>query len=278
MDTLAWHTLRQRTLWRVVGHHFNERHAPRAVWWHSNRTRLDHTLIVQVMRAGRAVLRQGGSDQPIVPGDLFLFAHGDESLYGRPPDRPEWPGHDDVLITDFIALSGAGLREHWDLLRARHGSVIHLPERSPFYIAMRDAIAPGPGPERVSALVMAIAQAIEDAVDIGRSPVAQAIDAILADPCVEHNLKAIADRCGCSREHLSRVFQEQIGLPPAQWMRQRRLERALSLLCDTNLPLPLVAKHSGAGTLHRLARWTNDLRGMPPLRLRHHLRKEAEKR
>ena len=106
----------------------------------------------------------------------------------------------------------------------------------------------------------------------------QAINAILADPCAEHNLKAIADRCGCSREHLSRVFQEQIGLPPAQWMRQRRLERALSLLCDTNLPLPLVAKHSGAGSLHRLARWTKDVRGMPPLRLRNQLRKEATKR
>jgi AraC-like DNA-binding protein len=242
-----------------------------------NRTRSGPQVVAQVLRTGRAVLREGGLEHAIGPGDLFLFAFGEDTYYGRPPDRPEWPGHDEALVTDHVTIGGAGLREHWDLLRARHGSIVHLPERSPFYAAMREAAEPGPGPERVAALVMALAQAVEDAAGAGRSPVAQAIDAILADPCAEHNLKAIAERCGCSREHLSRVFQQQIGTPPAQWMRQRRVERAVVLLRDTDLPLAAVAARCGAGGLHRLARWTHELRRLPPLRLRRRLREELHR-
>lgn len=278
MDALAWHTLRDRTLWRIEGHQFGERRPPRTFWWNVNRTRNGSNVVAQVLRSGRAVLREGGAEHALGPGDLFLFAFGEDTYYGRPPDRPDWPGHDEALVTDHLTIGGAGLREHWNLLRARHGSIVHLPDRSPFYAAMREAVEPGRGPERVAALVMTLARAVEDAAGAGRSPVAQAIDGILADPCAEHNLKAIAERCGCSREHLGRVFQEQIGTPPAQWMRQRRIDRALVLLRDTDLPLAAVATRCGAGGLHRLARWTHELRGLPPLQLRRRLREELQAR
>jgi transcriptional regulator GlxA family with amidase domain len=125
-------------------------------------------------------------------------------------------------------------------------------------------------------LVSALAGVVEDAAGVGRSPVAQAIDAILAAPCADHNLKAVAERCGCSREHLSRMFQEQIGSPPAAWMRQRRIERAIALLRDANLPIGVVAQRCGAGSVHRLARWTRMAQGLAPQAVRRRLRAEAK--
>lgn len=278
MDALAWYRQRDLTMWAVHGHRFDEPRPPRVHWWNLNATRDGERgqVVVQYMRQGHAVLREAGHDRPLGPGDLFLFAFGEDTSYGRPPDRPDWAGHDEHLSTDHVCIGGAGLREHWDLLRARHGSIIPLPGRSPFLAAMREAVEPGARPmaERVASLVVALAQAIEGAAGAGRSPVAQAIDAILADPCADHNLKAIAERCGCSREHLSRIFQEQIGTPPGVWMRRRRIERAITLLRDTDLPLGEVARRSGAGSLHRLARWTRTVHRQPPLQLRRWLHAE----
>lgn len=272
MDALAWHRQRELTMWSVRGHGFGQRCPPHIRWWNDNRLRQQHgTVVVQYLQAGQAVLREGAIDRVLRAGDLFLFAFGEDSGYGWPPDRADLPGPEaEVLVTDHVVLAGAGLAAHWDLLRARQGSIIRLPPRSPFLDAMHAAAEPGlgPQPERVAALVHALAGVVEDAAGAERSPVAQAIDAILADPCFDHNLKAIAERCGCSREHLGRMFHEQIGVPPGEWMRQRRQERALALLGDTDLPMAEVARRCGAGSLHRLARWTRASHRLPPLRLR----------
>ncbi len=259
-------------MWSVQGHGFGERCPPHIRWWYDNRGRQPAgRVVVQYLRAGQAVLREGGIDHPLRAGDLFLFVYGEDSCYGWPPDRPDLPAPaGEPLVTDHVVLAGAGLAAHWDLLRARQGSVIALPPRSSFLAAMRTSVEPGLGaqPERAAALVQALAKVVEDAAGVERSPVAQAIDSILSDPCFDHNLKAIAERCGCSREHLGRVFQEQIGVPPGEWIRRRRCECALTLLCDTDLPLGEVARRCGAGSLHRLARWTRASHQLPPRQLR----------
>ncbi|MEK7414119.1 MAG: AraC family transcriptional regulator [Planctomycetota bacterium] len=280
MDAVTWYQQRDLTTWSVAGHLFQERHLPRTRWWFNNMGRQPAgRVVVQYIRSGQAVLREADNERTLGPGSLFLFAYDEDSAYGRPPERTDWPGHDELLVTDHLTLIGAGLRAHWNLFRARHGSVISLSQRDPFLALMRETVVPGRRSmlERVATLVGALAEVVEHAASATRSPVAHAIDAILANPCSDHNLKAIAQRCGCSREHLSRLFQEQIGSSPAVWMRQRRIERALTLLRDTDLSLSAVAERCGAGTLHRLARWAREVHGQPPLKLRKRLRAEAER-
>jgi AraC-like DNA-binding protein len=271
MDAQVWHRKRDLTLWSVVGGRLTESIAPQALWWCDNCGRQPAGFVVaQYLHRGQAVLREAGVDHGVGPGDLFLFAFDEDSAYGRPAEPVAWPRPDETIVTDYIILGGAGLREHWNLLRARQGSVVALPPRAPFLAMMRELADPGlrSRPGKISDLVSALAAAVEVAAGVGRSPVAQAIDAILADPYSDHNLKAIAKRCGCSREHLGRVFHEQLGAPPGEWLRQRRSERALELLCHTDLPLATVAARCGAGSLHRLARWTRELRHLSPLKLR----------
>jgi AraC-like DNA-binding protein len=283
MDALTWHQQRDAVLWRVQGHMFGERYAPRVTWWCDNRVRAPRTHVtLQYLRAGRAVLRKAGVEHEIHAGDLFLFAYADDSAYGRPPDRPDWPGHDETLITDHLSLSGAGLREHWDLLRARHGSVLPLSPKSPLLAAMRElagmALPTGSAPllARIATLVATLTATIESVGGADRSPVERAIEGILAEPFADHNLKAIAERCGCSREHLGRQFQAQIGIPPGVWLRDRRSAHALALLRDTDLPLAVIAERCGAASAHRLARWMRTTHGLPPLALRRRMRRENQ--
>lgn len=278
-DLAAWHARRAATLWMVRGYRLREGYRPQVRWWWDNRGRQPATSVVaQYVRRGRLMFRQDGKDREVGAGELLLFAYDEDTAYGRPPDRPAWSGHADHLQMDHVTLCGAGLREHWEVLRARHGSVLALPEDAPCLTALR-ALCVERDPDaaamalRVAGFVAELARAVEVAAGSARPPVEQAVDAVLADPCGEHNLKAIAARCGCSREHLGRVFQERVGVPPATWMRTRRLERAIELLRETDLPISAVARRCGAGTVHRLARWTQEAHGTSPSTLHRRLRR-----
>lgn len=278
----AWHEVRAATLWSVKGHRLRESYPPRRAWWWDNRARRPaECVVVQYIRRGRLVWRERGADREMGPGDLFLFAFGEDTAYGRPPDRPDWPGHTDHLQMDHVTLRGAGLRAYWELFRARHGSVLAVPDDAPCLAALAALCAEqvpvgSASVVAVAEFVAELARAVEGAAGASRPPIEQAVEEILTDPCGEHNLKAIARRFGCSREHLSRVFMERVGQPPVTWMRDRRLARAVDLLRETGLPATVVAVQCGAGSLHRLARWTKAAFGCSPSELATRLKRGWE--
>lgn len=101
-----------------------------------------------------------------------------------------------------------------------------------------------------------------------QSAVERAVEELLSHPTATVSLKRLAERCGCSREHLSRVFAERTGLAPAAWLAQERLARALMLLRDTSLPVAAVAEQCGYGSAHTLARQVRAATGRAPRALR----------
>ena len=58
-------------------------------------------------------------------------------------------------------------------------------------------------------------------------------------------LESLADITGLSRYYFARAFKRSIGTPPHCYLVQRRLERAQTLLANTDLPLAQVALESG---------------------------------
>ncbi len=58
-------------------------------------------------------------------------------------------------------------------------------------------------------------------------------------------VKELAAECGMSREHFTRLFKRQIGIAPAEWLRQRRLEAAARLLSDPTMTLATIARQTG---------------------------------
>lgn len=65
------------------------------------------------------------------------------------------------------------------------------------------------------------------------------------------SIESIAAKLGYTGRHLRRAFEAEYGVTPVQYLRTCRLLLAKSLLTDTSLPVSLVAKASGFGSVRR---------------------------
>jgi transcriptional regulator GlxA family with amidase domain len=65
-------------------------------------------------------------------------------------------------------------------------------------------------------------------------------------------VKELANRYKVSREHLSRSFIAEVGISPALYLRNLRVEHASRLISDSSLSLRLIAKQSGFTSLKKL--------------------------
>ena len=81
-------------------------------------------------------------------------------------------------------------------------------------------------------------------------------------------LVEVAARLGVSDRHLRRIFVDEHGVTPMQYLQTRRLLLAKQLLTDTRLPVAQVALASGFRSLRRFnAAFAENYR-MSPRRLR----------
>ncbi|MFD5063076.1 GlxA family transcriptional regulator [Streptomyces sp. NPDC058394] len=82
------------------------------------------------------------------------------------------------------------------------------------------------------------------------------------------NAAALAARAGVTPRHLTRLFLEHLGQPPARFIRQARTEAAAHLLASTALPLAGVAKRCGFGSAETLRQAFTSRYGISPSRYR----------
>lgn len=68
------------------------------------------------------------------------------------------------------------------------------------------------------------------------------------------NVKELAARAGCSREHFTRQFMQEVGEPPAQYLRARRLEAGRRMLDEGELSLQEIARRSGFASVRQFRR------------------------
>ncbi len=257
--------LEAATLWRVTGFG-RERHPTGERWWFENRARDQAVVVLQFVLGGAILYRDAERrERRVAPGEALLFMHGEPTAYGMPPDATE------PLVTEFLALAGAGVREHWALLRS-HGSVLpateagqalrcqqrlldHLPQLA------GDATAAAAA---VHAFVLELLALRRQAHALALTPVERAVEDLLRSPNAALPLKTIAERHGVSREHLTRSFLARMGTPPGAWLARARLERALALLAHTRLPIGEVARQAGYSSTHTLARQVRAATGASP--------------
>jgi transcriptional regulator GlxA family with amidase domain len=71
-----------------------------------------------------------------------------------------------------------------------------------------------------------------------------------------------------SQAHFARSFKDAFGLPPHRYLLTRRIERAKSLLRDTDLPVTDIAFQTGWNSLGTFGRTFRDVTGESPGDLR----------
>jgi transcriptional regulator GlxA family with amidase domain len=85
-------------------------------------------------------------------------------------------------------------------------------------------------------------------------------------------LEVLAEIAQLSVHHFARAFRQSLGLPPHNYIVQRRVEHAQRLLRNTNLPLSEIAIEAGFTDQSHLARHFRTIIGISPGLARHRLR------
>ena len=255
------------TLWRVSAFGEDERHPRGRRYWWDNAGRRVGGGCVQATLEGSIGFEHAGAAHEVGPGTLLIFLYGEDSRYGR--REPLARGY----RCAWLGLEGAGVVEHLRAIRSLVGPVV--PDESGRPLTAELHAVQALVRERGGASPMAVAAAVhrfvlgvyESAVAERRrelTPVERAVERLISQPFTGDTTQDLADRFGVSREHLTRVFTQQHGHPPAAWLTRRRLDRAIRLLQNTGLTVNDIARQVGLPDGHALARQLRRHTGKPP--------------
>jgi len=255
--------------WRVVAFSGRQVVPPRTTYCWDNRHRRPATAAVaQLTLEGRLHYRDlDGREHVVMPGQLLLFNHHEPTSYHLSTPRSE------TYVCAWCVMDGAGLVEHVNDLRRRFGS-IHDARRTGLQHALRRLLDgaqrrdPLPHTEAVHRFVLDLFRHCEAAHIRDQTPVQRAVEQVRRDPCRPWSLKQVADDHGCTREHFTRVFTATVGQPPGAFLAAARLNRAMELLTQSNLPLSDVAEQAGYAALHTMTRQIRAATGQSPASLR----------
>ncbi len=84
----------------------------------------------------------------------------------------------------------------------------------------------------------------------------------------EWPIRRLAQVSAVSAAHFARSFKEAFGVPPHRYLLTRRIERAVALLRDTDLPITEIAFQTGWTSLGTFGRIFRDITGDNPGGLR----------
>lgn len=90
------------------------------------------------------------------------------------------------------------------------------------------------------------------------------LDSVVADPGADHSIAAMAERAAVSERHLVRMFHDQVGLTPARFVEQARLEAAKVLLATGDHGQEAVARRAGFGSADTMRRAFRRALGVSP--------------
>ena len=177
------------------------------------------------------------------PGSALIFNTQTDITYGYPS------GSTEPLVLVYVDIYGVAAVSAGAELIARSGHRIDLGLKHPLIPSLMNRIPRGEHRyacwsagenarlswEVMQNLVIA-AERYEDDNLLNEAM------SLLEGPAT--NVATVAEQLGLSREHLSRRFTSELGITPAKWQRERRLQQAALLLQDGN-PVWKAAAKSG---------------------------------
>ncbi|MBC3767150.1 helix-turn-helix transcriptional regulator [Neptunicella marina] len=92
----------------------------------------------------------------------------------------------------------------------------------------------------------------------------RAKDCIDGAPHEDWSIKRLAQVSFVSVAHFARQFKKAFGSPPHRYVLTRRIERAMALLRDTELPITEIALQTGWNSIGTFGRIFSDITGESP--------------
>lgn len=212
----------------------------------------------------------GGVDHRLPPGRAFLSMHADPNhAYYYPPEAKEpWVFLWMSMCGDIAETMIAGIVK-------RHGYLFDLDlekglvKRLLAYKTIRDSVqtlSPSAAAKLVMDTLAPLGEAAE--ADSLAEPscdlVRKACQLVLENLDRPLGVDDMATRLGVSREHLSRVFKEQIGIPPAHYIALKKTRLACHLLLSSSLSCKEVAFRLGHDNASGFSRAFKQVTGLSP--------------
>ncbi|MEU6114420.1 DJ-1/PfpI family protein [Streptomyces sp. NPDC047117] len=94
--------------------------------------------------------------------------------------------------------------------------------------------------------------------------VRRAMDEVAADPSLPHGIGALAAELDVSGRHLSRLFRQETGMTPGQYVDAVRVEAAQALLSSGTTSVEEVAQQAGFGSSETMRRVFQQTLGVSP--------------
>ena len=227
---------------------------------------------------GLAVVKIGirGVGRVLVQGRELLVQPGQVMLMRTGIDAIEYGLHDgdDPWHTAYAEMAGEMALSALGHLIDRHGHVYtpasgdlleiltHLADRPGDHHALWDVGASS----RAAGTILA---AVAHARDTREGGVARkAIALFERHLTTTYTLEDAASQLGISREQLGRSFRDALGIPPATWLRHRRLELARQLLMAPDAQVQHVAGQVGYRSVSQFLRAFTARYGQTPGMLR----------
>ena len=235
--------------------------------WH---THAGWELYLQLQ--GRSTWRVGETTVQLGPGWLLAVP---PSTPHHGVTAPRWRGrhHFTYAAVDLTPLATA----HPEVALAWSGRpAVWAPDAWSLAPAFRAVVAEGAvdreltdvGTAAVTAWLVTLATRVlltGPRPDLPRhSAVARARQLLDDEPSQPWTVTELADACGVSRSWLAHLFRAEVGLPPYEYLLERRVERAAELLATTPYSVSEVAAQVGFSSRVQLARHFRRLRGVAP--------------
>ena len=202
--------------------------------------------------SGEGRFKVGDKVIPLLPGMAFLQKHNDvRNAYYYPENGTE-PWHF-IWISFYSPTVETIIKDIIDT----YGQVYHIPREASLVKTLFDYENDQDSLRFMSSfegarLVMDILTGLGNYVQTGESRkkvpvrlVKHAQEYIHNNMDKAINVEDIAAECGVSREHLSRVFREQVNESPLNYLNKRRIRQACRLLVSSNLSCKEIALRMG---------------------------------
>jgi len=202
--------------------------------------------------SGEGRFKIGDKVIPMLPGMAFLQNHDDTRNAYYYPENGTEPWHF-IWISFFSSSVEAMVKDITD----NYGQIYHIPQDANLiknlfsYEKSGNSLrfmSPFEGARLITDMLTDLGNYTfpeENRKKIPTHLIKQAQEYIHNNIDKTINVEDIASECGVSREHLSRVFKEQLNESPSNYLAKRRTKQACSLLVASNLSCKEIAARVG---------------------------------
>ncbi|MBR1660173.1 MAG: AraC family transcriptional regulator [Oscillospiraceae bacterium] len=221
---------------------------------------------------GRGILRIAGSEYALGPGDAFLIPAEQMAYYEASAEEPwsyAWAGITGLRAAWYVQQLLELSPERW-VLRGLDTEKYAASIRRAAYLEGSGAVSYFQVGVTLYELFSYLASDLSGLGRAGYSPnQAKRIKFYLDAKYTEKlRLEDVADHFHLHPNHLSRVFREEFGVAPKQYLMGLKLEKSAKMLAETDAPVALVAASLGFDDQHSFSRAFKNYWGVSPLSYR----------